>query len=275
MSAQVQPSRQIVDIPRVESAHVVITLHTTVHNSSITLFSDALLGHIVINPVGEAPHTGIDLSKLDVGADVLADFIFEGRVEVAVVQEDVWVVEPSIEVSLNRFERLEHTFEFLVTGEDDESGVGAWLVSLDDRVLTACDEDLVVLFANFPVEHRSAQARSVGAVEDSYLIAGGAPAGISILPASVGCRTKSSSIKITIKQGKSRTRPRGIEMREFSLRRMRRRKKANLGVIFSALLDRSSYDGSFCAVGSRLRTSCRKFMMCRGSSECYAGAKLY
>jgi hypothetical protein len=93
-----------VDIPRVESAHVVITLHTTVHDSSITLFSDALLGHIVINPVGEAPHTGIDLAKLDVGADVLADFIFEGRVEVAVVQEDVWVVEPSVEVSLNRFE---------------------------------------------------------------------------------------------------------------------------------------------------------------------------
>jgi hypothetical protein len=132
---------------------VVITLHATVHDGGVTLFSDALLGHVVVNPVGEAPHARIDLAELDVGADVLADLIFEGGVEVAVVEEDVWVVEPSVEVSLNGFERLQHTFEFLVTGEDDESGVGAWLVSFDGRVLTACDEDLVVLFADFPVEH--------------------------------------------------------------------------------------------------------------------------
>jgi hypothetical protein len=114
-----------------------------------------------------------------------------------------------------------------------------------------------------------AQVHILGDIEIAYLMEGGAPAGISILPASVGCRTKRSSINITIKQGKSRTRPRGIEMREFSLRRMRRRKKANLGVIFSALLDRSSYEGSFCAVGSRLRTSWRKFMLYK---EAAAGA---
>jgi len=141
-----------VSIPRVESTHVVVTLHTTVHDGSITLFSDALLGHVVVNPVGEAPHAGIDFAELDVRADVLTDLVFEGRVEVAIVQEDVWVVEPSIEVSLNRLERLQHTFEFLVTGEDDESGVGARLVDLEGWVLTACDEDLVVFFADFPVE---------------------------------------------------------------------------------------------------------------------------
>lgn len=131
----------------------MITLHTTVHDGSITLFSDAFLGHIVVNPVGEAPHAGIDFAELDVGADVLTDLIFEGRVEVAVVQEDVWVVEPSVEVSLHRLERLQDTFEFLVTGEDDEGGVGARLVGLEGRVLTACDKDLVVLFADFPVHH--------------------------------------------------------------------------------------------------------------------------
>jgi len=112
-----------------------------------------------------------------------------------------------------------------------------------------------------------AQVYKLGGIEVAYLMEGGAPAGMSILPASVGCRTKRSSINITIKQGKSKTRPSGIEMREFSLRRMRRRKKANLGVIFSALLDRSSYEGSFCAVGSRLRTSWRKFMLYRGQQR--------
>ena len=140
-------------IPGVESAHVVITLHTTVHNGSITLFSDALLGYVVVNPVREPPHAGVDLAKLDIRADVFADLIFKGGVEVAVVQEDVWVVEPSVEVSLDRLEGLQHTFEFLVTGEDDESGVGARLVGLEGRVLTACDEDLVVLFTDFPVEY--------------------------------------------------------------------------------------------------------------------------
>ena len=96
---------------------------------------------------------------------------------------------------------------------------------------------------------------------------GGAPAGISILPGDAEGRTKMRSINITIKQGKSRTRPRGIEMREFSLRRMRRRKKASLGDIFSALLERSSYEGIFCVEGSRLRTFCRKFMVGCGGSE--------
>lgn len=129
---------------------MVVTLHTTVHDCSIALFSDALLGYIVVNPVRETPHAGVDLAKLDIGADVFADLIFEGGVEVAVVQEDVWVVEPSVEVSLDRLQRLQHTFELLVTGENDESGIGAWLIGLEGRVLTACNEDLVVLFANFP-----------------------------------------------------------------------------------------------------------------------------
>ena len=131
----------------------MVTLHTTVHDCSITLFSDALLGYIVVNPVGETPHAGVDLAKLDIGADVLTDLILEGRVEVAIVQKDVWVVEPSVEMSLHGLERLQDTFEFLVTGEDDEGGVGARLVGLEGWVLTACDKDLVVLFADFSVEY--------------------------------------------------------------------------------------------------------------------------
>lgn len=83
---------------------MVITLHTTVHDGGITLFSDALLGHVVVDPVREAPHGGIDLAELDIRADVLTDLVFEGRVEVAIVQEDVWVVEPSVEMSFNRLE---------------------------------------------------------------------------------------------------------------------------------------------------------------------------
>lgn len=137
----------------------MITLHTAVHDGGITLFPDAFLGHIVVNPVREAPHGGVDFAEFDIRADVLTDLVFEGRVEIAIVQEDVWVVEPSVEVSLNRLERLNHTFEFLITGEDDESGVGARLVGLKGRVLTTCDEDLVVLFADFPVKRGISDSR--------------------------------------------------------------------------------------------------------------------
>lgn len=64
---------------------MVITLHTTVHDGGITLFPDALLGHVVVDPVGEAPHGGIDFAEFNIRADVLTDLVFEGRVEVAVV----------------------------------------------------------------------------------------------------------------------------------------------------------------------------------------------
>lgn len=57
-------------------------------------------------------------------------------------------------------------------------------------------------------------------------MAGGAPAGISILPGEFGCLTKSMRIRITTMSGKMMTTPMGIEMVEFPLRRKGRRKKA-------------------------------------------------
>lgn len=64
----------------------------------------------------------------------------------------------------------------------------------------------------------------------SYLIDGGAPAGIKIMPGDDGWRMKSNMIKTITIQGKSRTNPSGIEMDEFPLMRIRRRKNASLGI---------------------------------------------
>ena len=84
---------------------------------------------------------------------------------------------------------------------------------------------------------------------------GGAPAGTSILPGESGCRTTRTRISIKTMQGNKSTNPRGIEMRELSLRRMRRLKKAmDRGDIFSARSERPPSVGMFCVDGIRFLT---------------------
>lgn len=89
----------------------------------------------------------------------------------------------------------------------------------------------------------------------AYLIDGGAPAGTNIPPDDEGCRTTRTSISISTMQGNKSTNPKGIEMRELSLRRMRRRKKAmERGDIFSALFEMPLRVGMFCVEGIRFLT---------------------
>lgn len=137
---------------------MVITLHATVHDGGVALLSNALLGYVDVDPVGEAPHARVNLSKLDGGAGVVANHLLEGRVEIAIVQEDVWVMEPSVEMSLDRLERLKNTLELLVACEDDKSGIGARLVHLECWVLTARDKDLVMFLADFPTSTALAES---------------------------------------------------------------------------------------------------------------------
>lgn len=59
-----------------------------------------------------------------------------------------------------------------------------------------------------------------------YLIAGGAPAGISIRPGELGCLTNSTNISINTIQGNSTTTPKGTEILELPLSRSGLRKKA-------------------------------------------------
>ena len=65
-----------------------------------------------------------------------------------------------------------------------------------------------------------------GVLTPAYLMAGGAPAGINILPAELGCLTKRTRMRMTTMRGKRMTTPRGIEMAELPLRRRGLRKKA-------------------------------------------------
>lgn len=212
--------------PRVESTHGVVALQATVHDGSVSLLRDTLFGDLGINPLREAPHLRADLAKLHRGGGVVLDGILEGLVEVAIVQEDVWVVIPAVEVALDRLDRLDYTIKLLVPGQDDENAVGARLGGIG--LEAAFDEDLVVFLADFPVGRNKGQWAKLWSMTDggAYLIAGGAPAGMSMRPGEFGCLTKRTRIRMTTINGNSITTPTGMEMVEFPLKRNGLRKKA-------------------------------------------------
>lgn len=128
----------------------MVTLKTTVHDSGVSLLSNTLLCNLGINPVGVSPHLGANLSKLDGSGGVVADGVLEGLVEVSIVEEDIWIMIPSVEVSFNRLHRLDNTLQLLVSSKDDECAVH----SLSRRVglETSSDKYFVVLFADFSVD---------------------------------------------------------------------------------------------------------------------------
>lgn len=85
---------------------MVITLHATIHDSGVALLSNALLGDIFVDPIRIAPHGGIDSTKFD-GTTRICSYCFaECTVEFSVIKKDVWVVKPSIEVTLDRLHGL-------------------------------------------------------------------------------------------------------------------------------------------------------------------------
>jgi hypothetical protein len=240
----------------------MITLHTTVHDGGITLLSNPLLGDLRVNPVRETPHGVINFAEFNRSAGIVLHGSLEVIVEVAVVQEDIGVVIPAVEMTLDGLERLDHTIQFLVSGENDERGVGTgFLVNIGADGHAASSEDLVMLLADFTVEEGTVSNSSyVGSLHlevlgpaadgDTYRMEGGVPAGIRIPPGDAGCRTNRRRIKTITRHGNSNTKPRGIEIDEFPFKRMRRRKKANRGEARPLSRDASSI-GRLGALGSR------------------------
>ena len=84
---------------------------------------------------------------------------------------------------------------------------------------------------------------------EPYLIDGGAPAGIKMLPGDDGCRTISTRISIITIQGNKSTAPRGMDILEFPFNRILLLKNANRGVSRFFRRERSSREGNFSREG--------------------------
>lgn len=138
--------------PRVETTHGMVALQASVHDGGVALLGNALLGHVGIDPIRIPPHFGTDETKLDGSRRVICYNLLERLVEFGVVEEDVGVVVPPVEVALDGLDGLDHPVQLLVASQDDKSGVGAWLAGVG--LEAALDEDLVVLFADFSAKRK-------------------------------------------------------------------------------------------------------------------------
>ena len=134
-------------IPRIESTHVMVALHATIHDSAIALLSDAFFYNRRVSPVWETPVLWRDLPPLDCGLCVIAHGLFECRVEVAVIEEDIGVVEPPVEMSLERLDGLDDAVKLFVPRQDHNCGIRSGAVCLGFEA--AYCKGLVVLFADF------------------------------------------------------------------------------------------------------------------------------
>lgn len=206
----------------------MVTFQAAVHDGSIALLRNALLGDLGVDPFGESPHFRPNLAEFDGGRRIVLHRVFKGLVEVAIIEEDVWVVVPSVEVTLDGLDGLDDTIQLFVSGENDEGAVGSGLrgVGLE----AAFHKDLVVFLTNFSARRGCGlvlvHRRRLWGLTQAYLMAGGAPAGINILPGELGCLTKRIRMRMTTMRGNSMTMPRGMEMVEFPRRRNGLRKKA-------------------------------------------------
>ena len=135
------------NLPRIKSAHVMITLHSTIHDCGIALLPDSFPCLVRIRPAWIAPHAWVYLTELYWRARVICDGFFEGGIEVSVIKEDIWIVIPAIEMSLDRLYRFNDAVQFLVAGQYYERRIcpGCWRINL----LAAGHKDFVVLFTYF------------------------------------------------------------------------------------------------------------------------------
>lgn len=103
------------NLPRIEPAHLVVALQASVHHSSITLFGNAFCSNLGVDPIGEPPHIRSNLSKLHLARSMVSNGLFEVVVEIAIIEEHIGVVVPSVEMSLDRLDGLQDTVNLLVS----------------------------------------------------------------------------------------------------------------------------------------------------------------
>ena len=141
-------SRWRIDEPGIESTHVVVALHTTIHDSRISLLSYPFFCRFLVDPIRITPHIRINFAKFHRATSMVHHGFFKRHVELGVVEENIWIMKPAIEMPLYRLYGLNHTGQFLIASQDDQDSICSWAICL--RLEASCNKDFVVFLANFP-----------------------------------------------------------------------------------------------------------------------------
>ena len=135
----------------------MVALHTTVHDRRIPLLPDTLTGHLMVDPVRVSPHAWVNFAKLHRRTCVIRDGVFECRIEFSVIEEYVGVIEPSVEVPLDRLDGLYDPFKLLIARQHNECSVRSRAVDLGLGVETACHKDFVVFLTYLAARRTTAR----------------------------------------------------------------------------------------------------------------------
>ena len=76
------------------------------------------------------------------------DRLFERLIKVPIIEEDIWIVKPSVEVPFHRFYGLDHTFQLLIPCQNHQRRVRSWSICLG--LEATGHEDFVVILTYFP-----------------------------------------------------------------------------------------------------------------------------
>lgn len=131
---------------------MVIALHASVHDGLVSLFTNTFSCYLGVNPVRIAPHARIDLAKLDRGTRIVPYGLSERRIEVSIVQKNIGIMEPSIEMPFHRLDRLYNPIQLLISCQDHKNRVRSSALGL--RFETAGHKDFVVFLTDFSVSSK-------------------------------------------------------------------------------------------------------------------------
>lgn len=128
----------------------MVALHATIHNSGVSLLPNTLFCRLQIDPVRVTPHIRVYFAEFDSSAGVVHNRLLKCLIEVSIVEENIWIMKPSVEMPFHRFNGLDNTLQLLISRQDYQRGVRPWCICFG---LDASGyEDFVVIFAYFTME---------------------------------------------------------------------------------------------------------------------------
>ena len=106
----------------------------------------------MIDPIRISPHRCVNLAKLDLATRVIGYSVLKVILEIAIVEEYVWIVEPTIEMPFDRLDRLYDTIQLLVPSKDHKCSICSLSFGSFFRILTSRNKYFVMFLAYFPVD---------------------------------------------------------------------------------------------------------------------------